>query len=79
MRMQGKKGNCRIWLSADDTHRWAHRPGSSWPCSSLSGRHLRADIQGDNLVDLTINGKYGDCDGHELDAILADFGARGAR
>jgi len=78
--MQGKKGDCTIWLSEDDTYRWAHRAGNAWPCSTLSGQRLRADIQDDNLIDLTINGKSNqDCDGHELDAILADFGARGSR
>jgi hypothetical protein len=38
-----------------------------------------AIIMGDDLVDLTIDGKSGDCYGNELDAILADFGFRGAR
>ena len=80
MRLKGKKGDCVIWLSANDTYDWAHKPGESWPCSTLSGRRLCATIQGDDLVDLTVNGKYADdIDGYELDAILADFGAREER
>ncbi len=79
MRLKGKKSDCVIWLSANDTYEWAHRIGESWPCSTLSGKRLCATIQNDDLVDLTINGKYGDCDGNELDAILADFGAREER
>ena len=80
MRKQGNKGDCVIWLSARDTSDWASRPGESWPCSTLAGHRLCATVQGDDLVDLTIDGRYDlDCDGHELDAILADFGARGER
>jgi hypothetical protein len=79
MRKTGETGNCKVWLSARDTYDWAHRPGASWPCSTLSDHRIMAEVQGDNLVDFTIDGKMGDCDGNELDAILADFGARGAR
>ena len=79
MKKLGEKGDCTIWLSARDTYEWAHRPGESWPCSTLSGHRIMAEISHDDLVDFTMDGKYGDCDGVELDAILEDFGARGAR
>ena len=81
MRKQGKTSDCKVWLSASDTYEWAHRPGKSWPCSTLSGHRIMAEIAGDDLVDLTIDGKFpgDDIDGNELDAILADFGAREAR
>lgn len=64
-----------LWLSADDTYRWASRTGASWPCSQLSGRRVRAefDARGD-LVDLAIDGGRGeqDVDGTEFNAIIAD-------
>ena len=80
VKIKGKRGDCVVWISAKDTYNWAHRAGASWPCSTLSGKRLCATIQNDDLVDITINGKYGiDADGYEVDAILADFGARGER
>jgi hypothetical protein len=65
-----------LWASADDTYRWAHRSGASWPCSTLSGNRLRVELQDGDLVGLTVNGRDGDLDGHELDAFLADMGVR---
>jgi hypothetical protein len=77
MIMKGAKCYCTIWLSAKDTYDWAHRPGAAWPCSTLSGHRLRATIQDDDLVDLTVDGRNDyEVDGGELDAILADHGAR---
>ncbi len=64
-----------IWLSKNDTYRWSRRVGCSWPCSSLRNKALRVDVDSNGLCDLAINGKSGegeDCDGNELDAIIAD-------
>ena len=63
-----------MWLSSSDTYNWATRPGESWPCSDLRGNRVfvEFDSAGD-LVDLAINGKGADVDGHELSACVSDF------
>ena len=77
MRMNGMKNDCKAWLSARDTYDWANRDGSSWPCSTLSDHRIMVEVSNGDLVDIMIDGKSADCDGHELDAILSDFGIRG--
>jgi hypothetical protein len=76
MRIKSDSYGTTLWLSADDTYEWAHRPGASWPCSTLSGKRLVVvfDASG-NLVDMAINGGRGeqDCDGNELNAITSDM------
>ena len=63
-----------LWLSANDTYDWAHRPGNSWPCSVLSGHRLRAEFDEEqNLMDLTIDGRSKDCSADEFNAIVSDF------
>lgn len=72
--MHGDWGT-KLWVSANETYEWAHRPGAAWPCSTLSNRRLfvEFDAQG-NLVDLAINGRSdADCDGNELSALTSDF------
>ena len=71
---QGERGvgAYTMWLSAAETERWAERPGNRWPCSQLSGRRLRVDVDATGIYDLAINGKCADCDGRELDAIVSD-------
>ena len=67
------KGN-KIWLSANDTYNWAHKPGASWPCSQLSGHRVFAEFADNgDLVDYTVDGRIKDVDANELNAILADF------
>lgn len=62
-----------MWLSANDTYNWAHRPGKSWPCSQLSGKRLVVEVDSNGLCDLAIDGRTDtDCDGSELDAIVDD-------
>lgn len=72
-------GSVRLWLSANDTERWATRPGACWPCSTLRGRRLYAEFatNGD-LVDMTIDGGRGDqdCDGNEFNAMTSDYLSR---
>jgi hypothetical protein len=77
MRIIGEKNDCKAWLSARDTENWANRPGSSWPCSTVSGKRIMVEVSHGDLVDIWINGKWGECSGYELDAILLDFGIRG--
>lgn len=61
----------RATISADETHRWATRPGDSWPCSAVSGRPLSVTLDKSNgdLVGVSPDGIPGD----ELNAILADL------
>ncbi len=67
----------KLWLSANDTYNWAHRPNRGWPCSSLAGHRLFAEFSNGNLVDLTIDGRSDiDCDSTEFDAITSDFLAK---
>ena len=63
-----------LWLSANDTYDWAHRPGNAWPCSTLSHKRLMAQFDSNGLLDLTVNGKDAqDIDGHEFNAITSDY------
>lgn len=61
-----------LWLSANDTYRWANRPGSSWPCSDCSGERLAIVVDSNGLCDFTMNGRSADIDGTELEAIVSD-------
>lgn len=75
MRIQRSEHGTKIWLSANDTYNWAHKPGAAWPCSDLSGRRVFAEFaKNGDLVDLSIDGGRGDqdCSSNELDAIMAD-------
>ena len=74
MRIKQNEYGVKLWLSANNTYDWAHRPGVSWPCSTLAGKRVFAefDNHGD-LVDVAINGRLADCDGNEFNAITSDF------
>ncbi|MHC4621836.1 MAG: hypothetical protein ACYTEQ_29200 [Planctomycetota bacterium] len=61
-----------LWLSADETYRWARRTGQSWPCSQLAGKRLRVDVDNSGLCDLAVNGRTCDVSADELSAIVAD-------
>lgn len=63
-----------LWLSAEDTRKWANRVGSAWPCSQLSGHRLHAEFDTNGLCDLSIDGKTGgDCDANEFNAVTSDY------
>lgn len=63
-----------LWASASDTYEWAHRIGSAWPCSTLSGSRFCATFDTNGLLELTINGRDdADVDAHELSAICSDL------
>lgn len=73
MRLKDFGHSVTVWLSADDTWRWANRSGSCWPCSRLSGKRLRAEFDSNGLLDYAVNGAYlEDLGGDELSAIVAD-------
>jgi hypothetical protein len=68
-----------IWLSANDTYNWAHRPGAWWPCSFFSGRRVVAVFESNgDLVDLAIDGGRGDQAGptYEFNAMISDLWPR---
>ena len=79
MRVQRIGNNVKLWLTANDTHKWANRPGATWPCSVLSGRPLYAEFEDGDLVDLHFdphkeNGVEVDCvPSDEFNAITSDF------
>lgn len=73
MRVQTNGENVTVWLSADDTYQWAHKAGAVWPGSTLSGHRVRAEYMHGDLVDFALDGRDGDCDGSELDAIICDL------
>jgi hypothetical protein len=68
MRIQIFDSGVKLWLSANDTYRWAQ----CWPCSELSGKRLFVEFDKGGLLDLAINGRIGDCQAHELTAIVSD-------
>lgn len=75
MRVKRNQHGTKLWLSANDTYKWASRPDAAWLCSTLTNRRVFAEFDGrGDLVDLAIDGGRGnqDCDGHELDSIVAD-------
>jgi hypothetical protein len=68
------KFEVNLWLSKNDTYRWANRIGSCWPCSQISGKSLFASFDKEgNLVDFAINGRIADVDSNEFNAITDDF------
>ena len=73
MRTRITKTGVTLWLTEAETYQWAHRPGSAWPCSSLSGHRLRAEFNCNGLCDLWLGGHY---QGHENNAFpSAEFSA----
>jgi len=74
MRVQINDTSVNVWLSANNTYDWAHKPGASWPCSQLSGRRVFAGFDSNGLCDLAIDGGRGEqnCDASEFNACLAD-------
>lgn len=72
MKMQNTTSHIRLWLSETDTYNWAHRPGCVWPGSQLSGTRLYAEFDANGLVEMLIDGKPGDCDVNEFNAITSD-------
>lgn len=75
MRIKRHDNSYVMWLSADDTYKWAHRPNNRWPCSTMSGKRFVICVNSNGLYDLTMNGKSInnniDIDGTELDACVS--------
>lgn len=73
MKVQVSDHSVKLWASANDTYDWAHRDGSSWPCSQLSGNRFFAEFDSNGLCDFAINGRMADCDANELSACCSDL------
>lgn len=63
----------KLWLSANETSKWAKRVNATWPCSQLAGKRVFVGYDSNGLCELLINGKQKDCDSNELNAIVCDF------
>lgn len=66
----------KLWLTAEDTRRWANRPGNVWPCSYLAGKTLFVEFCDGDLVDCIIDGEYDEAlnfNSDEFNAITSDF------
>jgi len=64
----------KMFASKKDTYAWAHKPGAAWPCSQLSGKSLFVELWYGDLVNITVNNKYGvDIDSNELHAFIEDI------
>lgn len=77
-RIKGDHAFTRLWLSANDTYDWAHRPRAQWPCSTLAGHRVYAEFQNGDLVDLRVDGRWNGrtaerIDGDEFNAMTSDF------
>ena len=73
MRLKDYGHSVTVWISAEDTWQWANRSGSCWPCSSLSGKRLRATFDTNGLLDYAIDGRdHDDLDCIEFNALIAD-------
>ena len=73
MRIQIHETSVNLWLSANDTYNWAHKPQASWPCSQLSDNRVFAAFDRNGLCDFTLDGKSADVDATELSACCADY------
>ena len=78
MKIERQGNTVKLWLSADDTYRWARRPGAAWPCSFLAGKRLFAEFADGDLVDFAVNGKSSSATARalpadEFNAITSDF------
>ncbi len=82
MRAKQTEHGTTVWLSANDTYDWAHKPGAAWTCSTLSNKRLVVVFEANgDLVDLSVNGQTTNhrgynadagIDGHEFTACLSD-------
>lgn len=73
MRVRVDPSSVVLWLSSNDTYNWSKRVGAAWPCSQLAGKRLVVEFDSNGLVDLSIEGRSGDCDVNELNAITSDY------
>lgn len=73
MKIDKRDSGYSMELSAAETYHWAYESDIRWPCSTLAGCRVAINVDSNGLCVLLIDGKDRDCDGIELDAIVADF------
>lgn len=75
MKIQKTENGTKIFLSKNDSWRWAMRPGRSWPCSTLSDKRIYVELASNNdIIDVRINGRNPkNIDSHELRSLLKDI------
>ncbi len=62
-----------LWLSTNDTHKWANRINAKWPCSQLSGHRIKVSVDDNGLYDFMLDGQPADIDSDELCACVGDY------
>ena len=73
MRVKEHIGGYNLWLTANETYKWAHKAGPTWPCSTLAGHKLFVAIDSNGLCDITLDGKEAlEIDSNELEACITD-------
>jgi len=59
-----------LWLSKNDTEKWATRSGNSWPCSTTRGKAIVVEVDSNGICEG--NKPALNADSHELEAIVSD-------
>lgn len=65
MKLKDRHTSFTVWISSDDTQKWANTPGATWLCSTLEGKSILATYDTYGLVDLAIDG-HPPPDGYDL-------------
>ena len=75
MRIKSNDSGFTMWLSANDTYKWATNPNNRWPCSTMSDHRFVIVVDSNGLCDFSRDGQddTGQTDGNELSAIVGDF------
>lgn len=75
MKIKKTKNTTQIWISSNETFRWARRPNAQWPCSTLADRRVFVELASNNdIINIKINGKNSSIiDEHELRCCLNDL------
>jgi len=63
----------KLWCSKNDIDKWVHRPGNSWPCSTLLGSSIFAEFYNGDLIDFNCSRKNSDVDAWEFNAFIFDI------
>jgi len=61
-----------LWLTEEDTERWATRAYSHWPASTLRGHRLCVNVDITGLASVTVDDEVWDRDRNELAACVFD-------
>ena len=74
MKIRRDENGYVMWLSSNDTYRWARTPGAAWPASYYEGHRVLVVVDSNGLADLAVDGKDDeDASGNELEAMVGDF------